>query len=174
MTQGKLSFSNSERKVALAFFTEVVNLFPGIPEAHEYRAQCLFILVRIWICYEEKVVSESLVWLNWFSDRWFCCRFRTLCKFWFSLEMRVMTSRSYCPQMWPRSYKRRTYLQIWATLIETARKTVVGKRIWKFTLTHSSFLFHRVIMLKLSVTAIQVLFWDSTILKLLSFPVSLV
>ena len=47
MTQGKLSFSNSEKKVALAFFTEVVNLFPGIPEAHEYRAQCLFILVRI-------------------------------------------------------------------------------------------------------------------------------
>jgi len=46
MTQGESSLSNSETKVALAFFTEVVNLFPGIPDAHEYRAQCFFILVR--------------------------------------------------------------------------------------------------------------------------------
>lgn len=35
---------------------------------------------NIAICYEEKLVSKSFVSLNWFSDRWFCCRFRTLFK----------------------------------------------------------------------------------------------
>lgn len=47
---------------------------------------------NIGIYYEEKLVSKSFVWLNWFSDRWFCCRFRTLFKFWFSIEMRVILS----------------------------------------------------------------------------------
>ncbi|XP_020604481.1 uncharacterized protein LOC110043369 isoform X1 [Orbicella faveolata] len=44
MTQGELSLSDSKTKVALAFFTEVVNLFPEFPDAHEYRAKCFSIL----------------------------------------------------------------------------------------------------------------------------------
>jgi len=61
MTQGELSLSNSETKVALAFFTEVVNLFPGIPDAHEYRAQCFFILVRIYLVGQLSVLKRTEV-----------------------------------------------------------------------------------------------------------------
>ena len=46
MLRGEILFSNKETDVALKIYTEILNLFPGVLEAHEYRAQCYFMKVR--------------------------------------------------------------------------------------------------------------------------------
>ena len=52
MTTGKIFFHGDQTQVALKFFTEVLSFSPEVPEAHEYRAQCLFNLVGRRLCFQ--------------------------------------------------------------------------------------------------------------------------
>ena len=63
MKQGTILFEKNKPDLALSIFTEMVNLAPraeGIQMAHEYRAQCYFIQVRVDLV-QTKVIIFQLV-----------------------------------------------------------------------------------------------------------------